>query len=167
MRATFGMTLLLLTLFLSLPAHAFDCDKKNFGTKFSELDDGNFVLYETKGNISYYNYTGACKLRVHEKANPSIAYAFVDGIYYTRIIKVKGRNINAILEDMKMLLGNPVKQKTDGDWQEYICELPGEIIFKIKHNAKTLEARSAMYSKPIREKLQNRVTPDPAEVPVE
>ena len=166
MRAIIGTGVLLLALLLSLPAHAFDCDKKDFGAKFSDLDDGNFVLYEQKDGVSYYNYTGKCRLQVHQKACPAISYAFVDGQYYARIIKVNGRNINAILDDMKKSLGTPVKQKTEGDWQVYTCELPGDIIFKIKHNSKTLEARSAMYSKPIREQLQKAIAADPTEVPV-
>jgi nucleotidyltransferase/DNA polymerase involved in DNA repair len=51
--------------------------------------------------------------------------------------------------------------------REIVARWTGILVSVGIGQTKTLEARSAMYSKPIREQLQNRVAPDPAEVPVE
>jgi hypothetical protein len=52
-----------------LLSHAFDCNKPEFGARIENLNkDGYFVKYMEKSGISYYNYTGACQMEVHERA---------------------------------------------------------------------------------------------------
>jgi hypothetical protein len=144
-------------------SHAFECGKLDFGAKLSDINDGNFVFYGEKEGVSYYNYIGVCRLPVHQKASPSIAYAFIDGQYYARIIRAVGRAKEDILGDMKKSLCTPITVKEDGDWSLYRCDLPNDIEFKFKYNNKTGEARTAAYSKPLREKIGKNQKADPAD----
>ena len=134
-------------------AQAFECGKLEFGTKLSDMDDGNFVRYMEKDGVSYYNYVGACRLPVHQKASPAIAYAFVDGKYYARIIRVVGREKKDILADMEKNFCKPVSVKNEGNVSLYQCDLPNDIEFKFKYNNKTGEARTAAYSKTLRKSI--------------
>lgn len=165
MRAIFGITVLLFAMLLCAPVQAFDCNKLDFGAKFSELDDGNFVMYQQKDGVSYYNYTGPCRLQVHARACPAIAYAFVDGVYYARIIRVQGRPKNEILKDIETAFGAPAKTETQGSATEYAYNLPKGITFKFKYDDKTGVARTAMYDNAVREKLRKSFGADPAELP--
>uniref|UniRef100_I2Q593 Uncharacterized protein n=1 Tax=Desulfovibrio sp. U5L TaxID=596152 RepID=I2Q593_9BACT len=144
-------------------AQAFECGKLDFGAKLSDIDDGNFVFYVEKEGVSYYNYVGTCRLPVHQKASPAIAYAFIDGKYYARIIRVVGRDKNDILADMKKNLCTPESVKDDGEWSLYRCDLPNDVEFKFKYNNKTGEAKTAAYSKSLREKIGKSSKADPAE----
>jgi len=135
------------------PAQAFECGKLEFGTKLSDMDNGNFVFYMEKDGVSYYNYVGTCRLPVHQKASPAIAYAFVDGKYYARIIRVSGREKKDILADMEKSFCKPVSVKNEGDVSLYQCDLPNDIEFKFKYNNKTGEARTAAYSKALRKSI--------------
>ncbi|QAZ68281.1 hypothetical protein [Solidesulfovibrio carbinolicus] len=134
-------------------AQAFECGKLEFGAKLGDMDDGNFVLYMEKDGVTYYNYVGACRLPVHQKASPAIAYAFVDGKYYARIIRVAGREKKDILADMEKSFCKPVSVKNEGDVSLYQCDLPNDIEFKFKYNNKTGEARTAAYSKALRKSI--------------
>ena len=147
------------------PAQAFECGKLEFGTKLSDLDDGNFVLYMEKEGVSYYNYVGTCRLPVHQKASPAIAYAFVDGKYYARIIRVSGREKKDILADMEKSFCKPVSVKNEGNVSLYQCDLPNDIEFKFKYNNKTGEARTAAYSKTLRQSIGKPGKADPADFP--
>jgi hypothetical protein len=146
-------------------AQAFECGKLDFGAKLSDVDDGNFVFYMEKDGVSYYNYAGACRLPVHQKASPAIAYAFIDGKYYARIIRVVGRDKNDVLADMKTGLCTPVVVKDDEESSLYTCDLPNDIEFKFKYNNKTGEARTAAYSKSLRKSIGKSGQADPAEFP--
>jgi len=159
----FGIVIVITALYFQ-QAMAFECDKLNFGAKFSDVDDGNFVFYMNKEGVSYYNYVGNCRLSVHEKASPAIAYAFIDGKYYARIIRVVGRNKNDILADMKKKLCAPITVKDDGEWSLYRCDLPNDIEFKFKYNNKTGEAKTAAYSKSLRESIGKSSKADPADL---
>ena len=153
MRSFIFVAFFVLTALCSSNVQAFECGKLDFGAKLSDIDDGNFVLYTEKEGVSYYNYVGVCRLPVHQKASPAIAYAFVDGKYYARIIRVVGRDKNDILADMKTKLCTPVVEKEDGDSSLYTCDLPNDIEFKFKYNNKTGEARTAAYSKTLRQSI--------------
>ena len=163
MRSFIFVALFVLTALCPQRAQSFECGKLDFGAKLSDIDDGNFILYAEKEGVSYYNYVGICRLPVHEKASPAIAYAFIDGKYYARIIRVVGRDKNDILADMKTKLCTPVSAKDDGEWSLYSCDLPNDIEFKFKYNNKTGEAKTAAYSKPLREKIGKSSKADPAE----
>ena len=158
----FVATLIFVTL-ISQHAQAFECGKLDFGAKLSDIDDGNFVLYLKKDGVSYYNYVGACRLPVHQKASPAIAYAFVDGKYYARIIRVVGRDKKDILADMKAGLCSMITVKTDGKVSLYKCDLPNDVEFKFKYNDKTGEAKTAAYSKPLRNQIGKNIKADPAD----
>ncbi len=167
MRAIFGITVLLFVVLLCAPVQAFDCNKLDFGAKFSDLDDGSFVMYQQKDGVSYYNYTGPCRLQVHQRACPAIAYAFVDGVYYARIIRVQGRPKGEILKDIETAFGAPAKTEKKGSATEYVYNLPKDITFKFKYDDKTGVARTAMYGNAVREKLRKSLGADPVAFPTD
>ena len=154
-----------LLLALCLPAMAFDCGQVVFGTPMSELDDGNFVPYMEKGGVTYYNYTGPCRMALHEYTNPAIAFAAVDGRIYARIVRTFDGDIKNSLAKVEEKAGPPVKTYKDGDWDVYAWNFPDDVEAKLKFNRQTGELRSAVYYKPLRDKLK---TPgaDPTEIPV-
>ena len=152
------LTLLMLSASVS---QAFDCTKLDFGAKLSDIDDGNFILYKTYEGVSYYNYVGPCKLKVHENANPAISYAFVDGKYYARIIRVTGRNKNDILKNMKADFGPDIKVIKRGVWTEYIAKFSEGKLIKFKYNDRTGEAKTATYSMELRKQLTKSLKNDP------
>lgn len=163
MRTFILVAAFILTVLCYQQAQAFECGKLDFGAKLSDIDDGNFVLYMKKDGVSYYNYVGVCRLPVHQKASPAIAYAFVDGKYYARIIRVIGRDKKDILADIKAGFCTPVTVKTDGKMSLYKCDLPNDIEFKFKYNNKTGEAKTAAYSKALRNQIGKNIKADPAD----
>ena len=165
MRSFLGITVLLSALLLCSPVHAFDCNKLDFGSKLSDIDDGNFIMYQKKDGVTYYNYTGPCRLQVHQRACPSISYAFVDGVYYARIIRVQGRPRGDILKDFETVFGAPDKKNVEGSSTEYIFKLPKDVTFKFKYDDSTGMARTATYSNGVREKLRNSIGSDPVDFP--
>lgn len=167
MPSIIGITMLFLAMFLSTPVQAFDCNKLDFGVKFSDLDDGNFVMYQKREGVSYYNYTGQCRLEVHHRACPAIAYAFVDGVYYARIIRVQGRPKSDIIKDFEAALGAPTKTKREGSATEYIYKMPNETTFKFKYDDKTGVGRTATYDNAVREKLRKYIGEDPVDFPTD
>lgn len=165
MRSFIFVAFFVLTVLYSPKAQAFECGKLDFGAKLSDIDDGNFVFYMEKEGVSYYNYVGVCRLPVHQKASPAIAYAFIDGKYYARIIRVIGRDKKDVLADMKTKLCSPVVVKDDEESSLYTCDLPNDVEFKFKYNNKTGEARTAAYSKSLRKSIGKSGQGDPAEFP--
>ena len=163
MRSFIFVAALIFVALFSQYTQAFECGKLDFGAKLSDIDDGNFVLYLKRDGVSYYNYVGACRLSVHQKASPAIAYAFVDGKYYARIIRVVGRDKKDILDDMKAGLCSMITVKTDGNVSLYKCDLPNDVEFKFKYNDKTGEAKTAAYSKPLRNQIGKNIKTDPAD----
>lgn len=162
-----SMSFLLLTvLCFSAPALAFDCGHIVFGTPMSELDDGNFVPYLEKNGVTYYNYTGSCRMALHEYTNPAIAFAVVDGRIYARIIRTFDGDIGQTLAKVQAAAGPPVKTYKDGEWDVYTWNFPNDVESKLKHNRNTGEIRSAVYYTPLRAKLKDAKT-DPAEVPTD
>lgn len=164
MRTFIFVAVFVFTALCSQHVQAFECGKLDFGAKLSDIDDGNFVLYAEKEGVSYYNYVGICRLPVHQKASPAVAYAFINGQYYARIIRVVGRDKEDILADMKKSLCAPIAEKSDGEWSLYTCDLPNDIEFKFKYNNKTGEAKTAAYSKSLREKIGKSSKVDPAAI---
>ena len=165
MRSFIVVALLVFGALCAQPARAFECGKLEFGAKLSDIDDGNFVRYMEKDGVTYYNYVGACRLAVHQKASPAIAYAFVDGKYYARIIRVVGREKKEILADMEKSFCKPVSVKNEGNVSLYQCDLPNDIEFKFKYDNKTGEARTAADSKTLRQSIGKPGKADPADFP--
>lgn len=156
----------LLVLFSFVPSFSaeFKCETPLFGdelSSFSNQDD--FVKYKEKGGVSYYNFTGKCKLPIHGKANPAQAYGFVDGKLYVGIFsyQIEG-DFEAFrayaLKNMKLMFGEnfngKLKAKPDGDWDVYHINLEGlDLKMKSKYNRLTRQVKTALYYQPLREQL--------------
>ena len=156
----------ILSCFILLPhvVHGFDCNKPDFGAHLEDLNkDGYFVKYMEKEGISYYNYTGPCRMDRHNYANLLISYAFIENRLYARIIRVGGSD--EYFQDVKSRMekivtkeiGVPIyEMKPDGDWLIYQwTNKQDKIRFKVKINSKTNERKSAFYYEPLRAKLPN------------
>ena len=151
-----------------LLAQGFDCNKPDFGARIEDLNkDGFFIKYMEKAGISYYNYTGPCRLDMHNHINPSISYAFIDNQLYARIVDVQGEkvagerdSIEAIRNRMegynsKTIGSPPFEIKQDGDWWVYQWFNEKETLkYKLKIHSKTKEGKSAFYYEPLRSKLK-------------
>jgi len=146
-----------------LLAQSFDCNKPDFGARIEELNkDGYFVKYMEKAGISYYNYTGPCRMEVHERFTASISYAFVDNQLYARLVKIpenEGRteDIRDRMEKYvsKQIGTQPYSMKQDGDWWVYQWfNEKDNIKFKVKVHSKTNEGKGAFYYEPLRAKLK-------------
>ncbi|MCX5883635.1 MAG: hypothetical protein NTU74_18120 [Deltaproteobacteria bacterium] len=146
-----------------LLAQSFDCNKPDFGARIEDLNkDGFFIKYMEKGGISYYNYTGVCRMDMHDHVNPSISYAFIDNQLYARIINVSGEkdSLEVIRKRMeghisKQIGTLPVEMKQDGDWWMYQWFNEKEKLkYKVKIHSKTKEAKAVFYYEPLRAKLK-------------
>ena len=146
-----------------LLAQSFDCNKPDFGTRIEELNkDGYFVKYMEKAGISYYNYTGPCRMEAHDRFTPSISYAFIDNQLYARLVKIpenEGRteDIRDRMEkNVSRQVGTqPYSMKQDGDWWVYQWfNEKDNIKFKVKVHSKTNEGKGAFYYEPLRAKLK-------------
>ena len=151
-----------------LLAQSFDCNKPDFGARIEDLNkDGFFIKYMEKGGISYYNYTGVCRMGMHNHVSPSISYAFIDNQLYARIINVSGEKVpgekaslEVIREKMqeyvsKQIGTSSVEKKQEGDWWIYQWFNEKENLkYKVKTHSKTKESKSAFYYEPLRAKLK-------------
>ncbi len=152
-----------------IPARAslagdFDCARPPYGIPLSQINDkDNFVKFMEKGGVSYYNYTGPCRLGVHERLAPVIVYGVVDGKLYSRIMKTDNDDIEIIKTVTTKLAGAP-KTETEGDWLVMSWDFPEKAMrMKLKYNNVTRATKSALYYEPLREKLaQNAPEPENA-----
>jgi len=153
----------LFILALPLLAQCFDCNKPDFGARLEDINkDGYFVKYMEKGGISYYNYTGPCRMEMHNNYTPSISYAFIDNQLYARLVKTPGENADPLdekrLEErvLKQIGDSKLEKKQDGDWLVYQWyNEKDKIKIKIKVHSKTNETKGAFYYEPLRAKLAN------------
>jgi hypothetical protein len=147
-----------------LMAQSFDCNKPDFGARIEDLNkDGYFVKYIEKNEISYYNYTGPCRMDVHGHYNPSIYYAFIDNQLYARIMNIPVSE-DSIEDIRKTMEKNVSKQigtdtfsvKQEGDWWVYQWfNEKDKLKIKVKINIKTKASKGAFYYEPLRAKLKN------------
>ncbi|MFH0999150.1 MAG: hypothetical protein V1844_27210 [Pseudomonadota bacterium] len=146
-------------------AQSFDCNKPDFGARIEDLNkDGYFVKYMEKDVISYYNYTGPCRMDMHNIHNPRISYAFIDNQLYARIASVPGRNdlgsfesrIKKMEERVSQQIGTKAYEtKQEGNWTVFQWyNEKDQIKFKLKLHKKTMEQKSAYYYEPLRAKLK-------------
>jgi hypothetical protein len=151
-------------LVLPLLAHGFDCNKPDFGARLEDLNkDGYFVKYMEKTGISYFNYTGPCRMELHSQYNPSISYVFIENQLYARIITTSHMEgnlddlISRIERQVSRQVGTPQYQmKQVGDWLEYQWfNEKDNLKLKIKINNKLKVAKGAFYYEPLRAKLPN------------
>lgn len=157
---------LILWFVLALPmiSMAFDCNKPDFGARLEDLNkEGYFVKYMEKAGISYYNYTGPCRMDAHSLYNISLSYAFIDGQLYARIMNIPENDLtiadikNKMEKNVFKQIGiNPFEIKLDGDWWIYQWfNEKDNLRYKVKINDKTKAGKSAFYYEPLRAKLPN------------
>ncbi|MFZ3045216.1 MAG: hypothetical protein WA151_04830 [Desulfatirhabdiaceae bacterium] len=146
-----------------LIAHGFNCNKPDFGARIEDLNkDGYFVKYMENGGISYYNYTGPCRMEMHEHVSSTISYAFVENQLYARIVYVPGQNASPsdVRQRLEKQVSNqigrpPYSMKQEGDWWVYQWfNEKDNLKFKIKVHSKTNEGKGAFYYEPLRAKLK-------------
>jgi hypothetical protein len=159
---------------LALPAlvQAFDCLKPDYGASLEEVNkEGYFVKYKEKDGISYYNYTGPCRLPFHEHSNPAIFYAFIDNHLYAKImtfqdsdISLEEKKANIIRRLAKTSGVSQYEVKEDGDWLIYQSyDENTNMRYKIKLNTITKLTKTAFYFERLREKLpKQKEANDPA-----
>jgi hypothetical protein len=148
----------------------FDCNKPDFGATLQELNkDGYFIKYMEKDGVSYYNFTGACKMEAHYLYNPAISFAFIDGKLFARIFRASGTDLEdrvALEQRLSKLMGiSDMKKKQEGDLRIYQWRNEKEkTTLKIKINEKTREQKGAYYYEPLRELLKAKMnTKDPVD----
>ena len=145
----------LLVLFCAATAVAgsFDCVKPPYGAPMDSINDNDyFVKFMEKNGIAYYNYTGPCKLGVHERLAPVIVYGVVDGKLYSRIMKTEHDDIEIIKTVTTKLAGTP-QTAHEGEWLVMSWDFPEKKIkMKLKYDEKTKATKSAIYYEPLRPK---------------
>jgi len=144
-------SVLMLFLASSALAGEFDCAKPPYGKPLASMNDHDyFVKFMEKGGVSYYNYTGPCKLGVHERLSPIIVYGVVDGNLYSRVMKTEHDNIDIIRQVTTKLAGTP-KTATDGEWLVMSWDFPEKkMTMKLKFNNASKATKSALYYEPLR-----------------
>jgi hypothetical protein len=146
------------------PSHSFDCNNPDFGARIENLNkNGYFIKYLEKGGVSYYNYTGPCRLDMHNHTNPSIHFAFIQNELYARIVTIPKRE--GYTEDIRDRMEKnvpsnvgtqPYTMKQEGDWWIYQWSNDKDSLkYKVKINARTNEGKSVCYYEPLRTKLPN------------
>ncbi|MEL7640857.1 MAG: hypothetical protein AAGU21_14555 [Solidesulfovibrio sp.] len=152
-RALFLLCLLSLVWTAAAPAGGFDCVKPPYGATISSINDNDyFVKFSEKEGVAYYNYTGPCKLGVHERLAPVIVYGAVDGKLYSRIMKTEHDDIDIIKAVTTKLAGTP-QTVTEGEWLVMSWDFPEKRIkMKLKYNSASQATKSAIYYEPLRPK---------------
>lgn len=153
----------------------FDCNKPNFGATIQELNkDGEFVKYLEKGGVSYYNYTGPCKMEMHSLFNPSISYAFVNDQLYARIVHITCESCDMKKVDATLMgriskqIGvSEMKKKRVGNWTIHEWTNESEKTkFKLKIHKSGKDRIGAFYYEPLRAKLKGiKGAKDPVDKP--
>ena len=143
------LAILLLT--TSAMAGAFDCAKPQYGKPLATMNDsGYFVKFKEDGGVAYYNFTGPCKLGVHERLAPTIVYGVVDGNLYSRVMRTEHDDIEIIKQVTSKLAGTP-KTTVEGEWTVMRWNFPEkQIKMKLKYNNTTKATKSALYFEPLR-----------------
>jgi len=151
-------------LLFPLISYGFDCNKPDFGARLEDLNkDGFFVWYMEKGGISYYNYTGPCRMDLHESYNGSISFAFINDQLYARIINIS--QPDGSIEDIRRTMEKNVYKQIgtapydivlEDDWLIYQWYSEKDNLkYKVKLNRKTRVGKSVFYYEPLRAKLKN------------
>jgi hypothetical protein len=147
---------------IPLLSYGFDCNKPDFGAKLEDINkDGYFVKYMEKAGISYYNYTGPCRMEMHARANPAISFAFIENQLYARLIRTQEEIADPIearkkLEErvFKQVGDSKLEKRQEGDWWIYQWyNEKDKLKFKVKIHNLTNERKTAFYYEPLRAKL--------------
>ena len=149
----FVASCILATVLLAATAVAgeFDCAKPQYGKPLASMNDsGYFVKFKEEAGVAYYNFTGPCKLGVHERLAPVIVYGVVDGNLYSRVMRTEHDDIEIIKQVTTKLAGTP-KTTDEGDWTVMRWNFPEKKIkMKLKYNNATRATKSALYYEPLR-----------------
>jgi hypothetical protein len=150
-RGVVSCIIVLSVLVSAVQAGGFDCAKPQYGKSFAAMnEDGLFEKIKEESGIVYYNYTGPCRLGIHARLTPVIAYGVVDGKLYSRIMKTENDDIEIIKQVTTKLAGTP-KTTEEGDWLVMRWNFPEKMIkMKLKYNNKTKATKSALYFEPLR-----------------
>lgn len=137
-------------------ARAFDCANPPFGKALNDIEGReDFVKFKEADGVAYYNFTGACRLGVHERLAPVIVYGFVNDRLYCKIMKTWDDDLGVIKEVTKKLFKDPVIS-TEGNWTVLTAFNPQkEMKLKIKFNNATRETKSAVYYEALRPKAKD------------
>lgn len=158
---------LAIALLFPMMSFAFDCSHPSLGASLQELNkNGEFIKYKEKDGISYYNYTGPCKMTIHNLANVAVSYAFIDDQLYARLVKTTSEIPtegdpetvlkNIIQRNQHVVDTATIEKKSDGDWSIYQFRNEKEKTrVKVKVNNKTMQRVHALYYEPLREKLKS------------
>ena len=152
-RTLFAMCLIVSLGVATAWAGGFDCVKPPYGAPLASINDNDyFVKFMEKDGIAYYNYTGPCRLGVHERLAPVIVYGVVDGKLYSRIMKTEHDDIDIIKAVTTKLAGTP-ETATEGQWLVMSWDFPEkQIKMKLKYNNDSKATKSAIYYAPLRPK---------------
>ncbi|MFH1139210.1 MAG: hypothetical protein V1816_24270 [Pseudomonadota bacterium] len=133
----------------------FDCKNIPFGSDLGDINqDGYFVKYAEKAGVSFYNYTGPCRMALHEDSNAAISYAFVGNKIYARIIRTFNDSLEKIEKTIICQAGAPDSRTQSGDWVVFSWNYPEkELKSKLKFNTVTRETKSVVYYEPLRKML--------------
>lgn len=142
-------------------AETFDCKDPQFGKSLSDLDaEGYFVKFKEQGGVSYYNFTGPCKLGIHERLAPIMVYAFVNGRLYAKITQTFNDDFEIVKKVATKNSGEP-KMSMSGGWTVMSWDFSEkDLKFKIKFDKKTNATKAAMYYEPLRKELE-AAAPEP------
>jgi hypothetical protein len=147
---------------IPLLSYGFDCNKPDFGAKLEDINkDGYFVKYMEKAGISYYNYTGPCRMEVHNNANPSISFAFIEDRLYARISRLEItdpiKSISRMEERVFKQIGDSkLEKRQEGDWSVYQWyNEKDQLKYKVKYHNLSNLVKTAFYYEPLRAKLPN------------
>ncbi|EHJ49291.1 hypothetical protein DFW101_3292 [Solidesulfovibrio carbinoliphilus subsp. oakridgensis] len=157
-RAVFGLCLFFLLQAASVLAGGFDCTRPPYGTPLKDINDHDyFVKFDERGGIAYYNYTGPCRLILHEQTAPIIVYGVVAGKLYNRIVRTDHDDLG-IITSMATKVAGPPKETTEGDWTIRRWDFPDKNVkMKVKYNNVTQASKSTTYYEPLRPKTDEAV----------
>ncbi len=142
-------------------ASAFDCNRPPFGTQLETLNSkSHFVRYMEKEGVSYYRYTGPCRMSLDEQPGAQTVYAFVNNRLYAQIMQIPGNRkgpeaIRQMLEEQvfRQMGTPPYEMKQDGDWWVYQwVDEKKHLKLKLKVHSRTNEGKCAFYYEPLRQR---------------
>ena len=154
MRAAIFSLLMLAALLPPIPARAFDCVSPPFGEDFATLNrDREFEKYDERGGISYYHYTGDCRLDPFEDQE-DVSWGFVAGKLYARYAQGEEIDMELPVRLITLKFKQEPKVERDGDWVVHTWRIPeDELKYKKKFNQKTQQSKTVLYYLPLSEHL--------------
>ena len=148
---------LVLLLCCALPARAvdFDCHAPPFGVHIDKIAQrADLKKYKDQGAVAYYTFDGPCDYNL-AAGSPKIAYAFVDGVLFARIIEIPHADFDEVRKIAPKAYGSTPKETKSGKWTILKWSYPDRgLQFKIKYDNETGACKSALYFEPLRERIR-------------